>query len=332
MASKTQALILLLLALLLLTHSTFSHGCPIVTYWGQNKNETELNTTCATSKYEIVNIAFMNTFGSGRTPKIDLSGHCDWSTGVANCTGYYSQIAYCQSLGVKIFLSLGGASGQYSLSSAEDAKEFAGHLWTYYLSGQSSGLLGLVALDGIDFDIEQAGGNLYWDDLAKELHAYSQLKKFYLSAAPQCPIPDDSLNTAIETQVFDYIWVQFYNNPPCEYTDDGDTQKLINSWDQWTTDFTATKFYVGLPASPAANGSAGGYVPIDVLNNEILPVAETNPKFGGVMLWSRYYDYQSGYSDQIVCTTPGAFNVVGAPLVAMMKSASEVLYRLLSQF
>ncbi|XP_054787279.1 hevamine-A-like [Prosopis cineraria] len=329
MASKTQALVLLLFPFLVLSHSSSSLSCPIVTYWGQNGGEGELDTACDTGNYEIINIAFMNTFGSGRTPNIDLSGHCDWSTGVANCTGYYSQIAYCQSKSVKIFLSLGGASGQYGFSSADDAKEFADHLWTYYLSGQSSGLLGLVALDGIDFDIE-GGTNLYWDVLLQELYTYSQQKKIYLSAAPQCPIPDYYLNTAISTGLFDYIWVQFYNNPPCEYTDDGDTQKLINSWNQWTTDFNATKFYVGLPASPAANGSAGGYVPIDVLNNEILPVVETSPKFGGVMLWSRYYDYISGYSDQIVCTTSGAFNVVRSPLVAMMKSASEVLDRLLS--
>ncbi|KAI9098503.1 hypothetical protein K1719_025128 [Acacia pycnantha] len=116
---------------------------------------------------------------------------------------------------------------------------------------------------------------------------------------------------------------QFYNNPSCEYTDDGDTQKLISSWNQWTNTFTATKFYVGLPASPAANGSAGGYVPIDVLNSEILPQVETSSKFGGLMLWSYYYDKISGYSDNIVCTTPAAFNVVREPLVAVMKSASE---------
>ncbi|XP_054785981.1 hevamine-A-like [Prosopis cineraria] len=228
----------------------------------------------------IINIAFLNVFGNGQTPVINLSGHCSASWGVP-CTKYASQIATCQSLGIKIFLSLGGASGQYSLSSSEDAKEFADHLWTYYLSGQSSGLLGLLALDGIDFDIEQASRNLYWDDLAEELHAYSQIKKFYLSAAPQCHFPDYSLNTAIETRVFDYILVQFYNNLQCECTDDGDTQKLIDSWNQWTNTFTATKFYVGLPASPKVNGTAGGCVLIDKLNNEILPQVETSPKFGG---------------------------------------------------
>ncbi|XP_028773269.1 hevamine-A-like [Neltuma alba] len=328
MSSKTQALVLLLSPLLLLSHLSSSQGCPIVTYWGQNVNEGELSTACDTGKYEIINIAFMNTFGNGQTPDINLAGHCSASWGVP-CTKYAPQIATCQGLGVKIFLSLGGASGSYSLSSAEEAKQFASYLWTYYLSGQSPGLLGLVALDGIDFDIE-GGTNLYWDVLLKELHAYTQQKKFYLSAAPQCPIPDYYLNTAITTGLFDYIWVQFYNNPPCEYTDDGDTQKLINSWNQWTTTYTATKFYVGLPASPAANGSAGGYVPIDVLNKEILPQVETSPKFGGVMLWSRYYDYLSGYSGKINCTAPAALKVVRAPLVAMMKSASDVLYRVLS--
>ncbi|XP_028773263.1 hevamine-A-like [Neltuma alba] len=329
MSSKTQALVLLLSPLLLLSHLSSSQGYPIVTYWGQNVNEGELSTACDTGKYEIINIAFMNTFGNGQTPNIDLSGHCSESWGVPY-TKYASQIAYCQGLGIKIFLSLEGASGQYGLSSAQDAQEVAQYLWTYYLSGQSPGLLGNVTLDGIDFDIE-AGSNLYWDVLLKDLYTYKEVKTFYLSAAPQCPIPDCYLDTAIRTSLFDYIWVQFYNNPPCKYTD-GDTQKLISSWNQWTATFNANKFYVGLPASPAANGSAGGYVPIDVLNKEILPQVETSPKFGGVMLWSRYFDYLSGYSDQIVCTPHEAFNVVRAPLVAMMKSASEVLYRLLSHY
>ncbi|KAI9098408.1 hypothetical protein K1719_025033 [Acacia pycnantha] len=303
-------------------HCDWSTDSPIVTYWGQNGNEGELQAACDTGKYEIINIAFLNTFGNGQTPAINLAGHCDWSTGVPDCTGYDSQIAHCQSLTVKIFLSLGGASGSYTLSSAQDAKDVADYLWTYYLSGQSPGPLGLVKLDGIDFDIE-GGTNLYWDVLLEDLYSYKQQNNFYLSAAPQCPIPDYYLNTAITTGLFDYIWVQFYNNPPCEYTDDGDIQKLISSWNQWTTTFTATKFYVGLPASPAANGSAGGYVPIDVLNSEILPQVETSSKFGGLMLWSYYYDKISGYSDNIVCTTPAAFNVVREPLVAMMKSASD---------
>ncbi|KAI9087889.1 hypothetical protein K1719_030219 [Acacia pycnantha] len=314
MASLTKTLALqLLLPLLLLFHFNSSLGCPIVTYWGQYVDEGELKAACDTKKYEIINIAFLTAFGNGKTPAINLAGHCNGN----DCTGYDSQIAHCQSLGVKIFLSIGGGAGTYNLSSPQDAKEVADYLWTYYLSGQSPGLLGDVKLDGIDFDIA-AGTKLYWDVLLEELSSYKQQKKFHLSATPQCYIPDYYLNTAITTGLFDYIWVQFYNNPPCEYTDDGDTQKLISSWNEWTTTFTATKFYVGLPASPAANYSGGGYVPIDVLNREILPKVETSSKFGGVMLWNYYYDNISRYSDNITCTPPAAFNVVREPLVAMM--------------
>ncbi|XP_028773273.1 acidic endochitinase-like [Neltuma alba] len=113
MASKPQALVLLLWPLLLLSHLSSSLSCPIVTYWGKNVNEGELDAACQTKKYEIINIAFMNTFGNGQTPNINLAGHCHWSWGVP-CTKYASQIATCQSLGVKIFLSLGGASGDYA--------------------------------------------------------------------------------------------------------------------------------------------------------------------------------------------------------------------------
>ncbi|XP_054785976.1 hevamine-A-like [Prosopis cineraria] len=204
MGSKTQASVLLLLPLLLLSHFGSSLACPLVTYWGQNVNGGELDDACATHKYEIINIAFLNVFVNGQTPDINLSGHCSASWGVP-CTKYASQ-----SLGVKIFLSLVGAAGSFTLASAEDANDVAAYIWTNVLGGQtgSGGLLGDVVLDGIHFDIE-GGTNLYWDVLLQELYAYSQQNKVYLAAAPQCPIPDYYLNTAISTGLFDYIWVQF---------------------------------------------------------------------------------------------------------------------------
>lgn len=69
-------------------------------------------------------------------------------------------------------------------------------------------------MNGIDFDIE-LGNDQFWDDLAKALAAHNNGKqRVVLSAAPQCPFPDATLNTAIATGLFDYVWVQFFNNPP----------------------------------------------------------------------------------------------------------------------
>ncbi|KAL7131790.1 hypothetical protein ABFS83_12G028400 [Erythranthe nasuta] len=47
-----------------------------------------------------------------------------------------------------------------------------------------------------------------------------------------------SLNT---TSPFDYVWVQFYNNPPCEYSASGNTNNLLNSWILWTNSVNASK-------------------------------------------------------------------------------------------
>ncbi|GAB4858706.1 hypothetical protein Ancab_010179 [Ancistrocladus abbreviatus] len=195
---------LALFTLLILLPIEPSHGGGIAIYWGQNGNEGTLADTCATGNYAYVLIAFLTTFGNGQTPVLDLSGHCDPSSN--GCTVLSSDITSCQNQGIKVLLSLGGASGSYGLSSTDDANQVANYLWNNYLGGQSdSRPLGDAVLDGIDFDIEQ-GTDQYWGDLANALKGFGQ--NVYLSAAPQCPYRDAHLDTAIATGLFDYVWVQ----------------------------------------------------------------------------------------------------------------------------
>lgn len=172
-------------------------------------------------------------------------------------------------------------------------RSVANYLWNNFLGGQSdSRPLGDAVLDGIDFDIE-GGTTQHWDELAKALSEFSQQKKVYLTAAPQCPFPDAWLGAAINTGLFDYVWIQFYNNAPCEYS--GNADNLKSYWNnQWST-IQAGQIFLGLPAAPAAAGS--GYIPSDVLNNDVLPSIKSSSKYGGVMLWSRSFD--NGYSSAI---------------------------------
>ncbi|XP_024167143.2 hevamine-A isoform X2 [Rosa chinensis] len=301
MATSSILSLLVLISFLVLIQP--SHGGGIAIYWGQNGNEGTLKQTCATGKYKYVNIAFLNVFGSGQTPQINLAGHCN---PVSNgCATVGPEVTFCQSLGVKVFLSLGGGIGNYSLSSVSDAKDVANYLWNSFLGGKGNGRdksattrpFGDAVLDGIDFDIEQ-GANPYWDDLARYLKAYSKPRRaVYLAAAPQCPFPDAFVGGAISTGLFDYVWVQFYNNPPCQYSS-GNTDNILNSWNKWTTSIQAGKIFLGLPAAPAAAGS--GFIPATVLNSKILPVIKKSSKYGGVMLWSKYYDDQSGYGSSII--------------------------------
>ncbi|KAK4847649.1 hypothetical protein QYF36_004315 [Acer negundo] len=179
---------------------------------------------------QIVNIAFLSTFGSGQT------------------------------IGGQVVL----VSGNCSLS---DARSVADYLWNNFLGGQSNSRpLGEAVLDGIDFDIEQ--GEPQYAALARR-----SIVRGYLT-----------------------VWVQFYNNPPCEYIS-SNPNKFKNSWNQWTSSIKAEKFYVGLPASCAAAGD--GYVPTNVLISEVLPFVKSNSKYGGIMFWDKFNDDHSGYSFKV---------------------------------
>ncbi|XP_008791958.2 hevamine-A-like [Phoenix dactylifera] len=286
-----QFLLFLILSLIL----SRSDAGRIAIYWGQNGNEGTLAETCATGNYAFVNLAFLCTFGAGRTPQLNLAGHCDpYSSG---CTGLSSDIKSCQAKGVKVMLSIGGGAGAYSLASKDDAGQVARYIWNSYLGGKSSSRpLGDAVLDGVDFDIE-GGSPDHYDDLARSLSAYSTKgKKVYLTAAPQCPYPDAWVGGALDTGLFDYVWVQFYNNPPCQYSP-GAVTNLEDAWKQWTSGIKATKMFLGLPAAPDAAGS--GFIPVGDLKSQVLPALKKSTKYGGVMLWSKYYDDQTGYSKAI---------------------------------
>ncbi|RVW37172.1 Acidic endochitinase [Vitis vinifera] len=230
--------LLISLSVLALLQTSYAGGIAI--YWGQNGNEGTLTQTCNTGKYSYVNIAFLNKFGNGQTPEINLAGHCNPASN--GCTSVSTGIRNCQNRGIKVMLSIGGGAGSYSLSSSNDAQNVANYLWNNFLGGQSSSRpLGDAVLDGIDFDIE-LGSTLHWDDLARALSGFSKRgRKVYLTAAPQCPFPDKFLGTALNTGLFDSVWVQFYNNPPCQYSS-GNTNNLLNSWNRWTSSINSRIF------------------------------------------------------------------------------------------
>lgn len=276
----------------------------IAIYWGQNNNEGTLTQTCATENYSYVIIAFLNKFGNGTTPEINLADHCDPSSN--DCAMLSTDIKNCQAKGIKVLLSIGGADGEYGLVSTDDAKNVSDYLWNKFLGGNSSSRpFGDAILDGIDFDIEKSlkGKQQHWDELAIFLKSYrNSTQTVYLSAAPQCPFPDGDLGAALDTGVFDYVWVQFYNNPECEYNQ-SDVNQLLDSWKRWTESLTVGKLFLGLPGSPAA--ADNGYIPVDLLCEIVLPVVAMSRNYGGVMLWATYYDKQSGYSSYIkssLCT------------------------------
>ncbi|XP_051220670.1 acidic endochitinase-like [Lolium perenne] len=271
------------------------HAGSIAVYWGQN-NEVSLSETCASGNYEFVIIAFLSKFGNGQRPLMDLAGHCGpWSGG---CESISKDIRSCQRRGVKVLLSIGGADGSYGLSSPEDARQVATYLWNNFLGGASSSRpLGDAVLDGIDFDIEY-GGDKFWNDLARDIkrlgNSLDSRKRVLLSAAPQCPFPDEWDGSAIATGLFDYVWVQFYDNPECEFNANGEA--FMDAWRRWVS-VPAGKVFLGLPASKDAVNN--GFIPAGELTSRVLPLIKGSPKYGGVMLWSKFYDDRTAYSSAI---------------------------------
>ncbi|KAM0897806.1 hypothetical protein ACQ4PT_022319 [Festuca glaucescens] len=272
------------------------HAGSIAVYWGQNDGEVSLPETCASGKFEFVIIAFLSKFGNGQMPQMDLASHCDPSSG--GCENISKDIQSCQRRGVKVLLSIGGADGSYGLSSPGDARQVAMYLWNNFLGGTSSSRpLGDAVLDGIDFDIEY-GGDKFWNNLASDIkklgNNLDSHKPVLLSAAPQCPFPDEWDGSAIATGLFDYVWVQFYDNPECEFNADGGA--FMDAWRRWES-VPAGKIFLGLPASKDAAGN--GFIPAGELTSRVLPLIKGSPKYGGVMLWSKFYDDRTGYSSAI---------------------------------
>ncbi|GAB4860795.1 Acidic endochitinase [Ancistrocladus abbreviatus] len=301
MARKLSCSPLPILTILLLLLLPFeSNGGGIAVYWGQGNRASEgtLTDTCNSGLYKYVNIGFLSTFGNGQVPQINLAGHCNPSAG--ECKRVSTGIQNCQNKGIKVMLSIGGGAGSYTLSSQDDARSVAEYLWNNFLGGHSSNRpLGDAVLDGIDFDIE-GGGSQYYTDLAGRLYelGLGGGKKLYLTAAPQCPFPDHWTNAALGTGLFDFVWIQFYNNPACEFSS-GNPDGFKNSWNKWTSSIRAKKFFVGLPASQAAAGN--GYVPSYDMNSQLLPfVRRYGDNYGGVMLWDRGNDIKSGFSSKII--------------------------------
>ncbi|KAL7161020.1 hypothetical protein ACSBR2_041631 [Camellia fascicularis] len=288
----------LILLFLLLSKIQTSISGGIAIYWGRDRNEGTLFETCDTKRFSYVIITDLFIFSDDSTdPLLRLGGHCN--TTANGCAALSSDICHCQNLGIKVMLSIEA----YSLESKSHAKNVSEYLWNNYLGGNSSSRpFGNAVLNGIDFN-NGAGytRNKYWDDLARYLSAYNIEfgKKVYLSAAPECPFPDVFLGDALNTGLFDYVWVHFYNlydgKLPCQYnnnTSGGNIHALLDSWKVWIRSTKGdVKVFMGLLA--LTEDVLSGFIPAEVLKGQISPEINKSSKYGGVMLWTLLWDWDA---------------------------------------
>ncbi|KAJ5104634.1 Glycoside hydrolase superfamily [Penicillium alfredii] len=277
-------------------------------YWGQNslngkgdQQQQPLAHYCENDDIDVIPMAFdMMINGPGGAPEMDFavtSQDCEpfEGTQLKNCPKIGEDIKKCQKKGKTILLSIGGATyTEGGFKSESDAKEGAKLMWETFGPVQEGSKahrpFGDVSLDGFDFDFETNVEHMapFAQELRSLLDA-EKSRKFYLTAAPQCPYPDQSDKDILNGPVYiDAIWVQFYNNfcGVNNFNKDSKSSKYnFDEWDNWAKTVSKNKdvkVLVGVPADTTA--ASTGYVPASKLQ-DIVEYSKKFDSFGGVMLW-----------------------------------------------
>ncbi|KAG6866838.1 hypothetical protein C0991_008774 [Blastosporella zonata] len=123
-------------------------------------------------------------------------------------------------------------------------------------------------------------------------------KRYYITAAPQCPFPDVYIGGALDNAFFDAVYVQFYNNY-CETSVPSEFN--FDTWDEWArtkSPNSDVKIYLGAPASSSAAGN--GYVDAPTLAKIAQQAQKEYTSFGGVMLWDADAAYTNNRYDRAI--------------------------------
>ncbi|KAF5097377.1 hypothetical protein D0Z00_002414 [Geotrichum galactomycetum] len=274
----------------------------VAIYWGQNSagglnTQARLADYCESDATDIVLLSFLHIFfGTDGLPEMNFASACDdgtlfSGTGLLQCPNMAEDIKTCQSKGKKVILSLGGASGAYGFTSDSQAEEFAQTLWNLYGGGSSDTRpFGDSIIDGFDLDIEGGStvGYVAFSKKLRELFNSDTSKDYYITAAPQCPMPDYFVNDAISQSEIDFVFVQFYNNycgMQAWQSNNANSNFNYEAWDSLikSSPNPNGKIYLGVPASLSAAGS--GYVGIDTVVEAANYLQSKYDSFGGVMMW-----------------------------------------------
>lgn len=218
-------------------------------------------------------------------------------------------------------LSFGGAAyTEGGFSSSSVAVSAANNVWEIFGPEQSGSSaprpFGSAVVDGFDFDLESTNSNMapFANQLRSLMDAATAAggKKYYLSAAPQCPYPDladESMLT--DNTYFDFIYVQFYNNGcgVSSFVNGATTQNNYNfeTWDTWAHQTSANpnvKVFIGAAGNVGA-ANAGSYISASALG-PVISYSKQFSSFGGVMFWDMSQVYSNaGFLDTVYSELTG---------------------------
>ena len=165
-----------------------------------------------------------------------------------DCFELAGEIAGCQQIGKKVLVSPGGYISKMSFTSDRQARKSAETLWNLFGAGTDDRDLRPfsqdVVVDGFDIDNENHNTSYYHPfAIALRQHfAKDPSRIYYLSTAPQCPMPDASIPVGAMIES-DFVWVQFYNNPECDLNSPG----FQSSFASWSANLSASSSMPGKP-------------------------------------------------------------------------------------
>lgn len=193
-------------------------------------------------------------------------------------------------------LSLGGATyTKGGFKTSTQAITAARDLWERFgpvkAGSKKNRPFGKAVVDGFDFDFEATVTNMvpFANELRRLMDTANAGKKFFLSAAPQCPYPDHANGEMLAGKVFfDFLMVQYYNNY-CGVSsfNPGAAQQWnfnFDQWDTWAKKVSKNKKVKVLLGIPANTGAGAGYTTGTKLKAAI-QYSKKYSSFGGVMFW-----------------------------------------------
>ncbi|KAI1175072.1 glycoside hydrolase superfamily [Nemania sp. FL0916] len=291
----------------------------IAVYWGQNSaggNNTQrpLVDVCQSEKdVDIILLSFL--IGATDIDKALNFASSDRPTeqDITDCQTKYNKT---------LILSLGGAAtdNTFAFAAEDKAVDAATRIWASFGPSSAAAMrrdasstfrpFGSAAVDGFDLDFEAPYSNVQvFAQQLRKLMDLEKSRKFYLSAAPQCPFPDASLGPVLQgdmATVLDFAFIQFYNNPPCEVRTPDSFMKSLEQWDAEWAKPSGAKIFVGVPGAVSA-ASASSYVEGSVLAAGPIRTAQKVPSFAGVMVWDMsQLDANKAFLPPIVNTLSGS--------------------------
>jgi chitinase len=241
---------------------------------------------CYDPDVDVFLLAFLVSITDGQgnfAPALNFanaSDRCDRSKLTWTCPEIESDIKICQRDKKKtILLSLGGAtSPEQGFHDDDKARVAAQKLWDMFGPPNanipdSDRPFGTASVDGFDFDFEHEvpGMGVFGQELHRLIGGDRKGAR-YLTGAPQCPMPhQDSMFNQIP---MDMVFVQFYNNPQCNYN--------FREWDEWAARKNV-RWAVGLPAASRAAGA--GYIEPGEELTRLIRGAKEFDRMSGAMLW-----------------------------------------------